>query len=168
MAVKLWDVVIAGAGPAGLSAALVLGRARRQVLLCDTGTPRSWAAKEMHGFLTRDGTPPAELRRLAHKELSRYAGVEFRPVEVTAASRSGGTSVFQCPDCHGWEMQRLQGTRGKLREIVLRGGRRLERSALFFATPCSGQSQLAEAGANMLEASPAAQQASVSTPRPPD
>src|ERR1043165_6220899 len=42
-----WDVVIAGAGPAGLSAALILGRACRRVLLCDTGTPRSWSSKEM-------------------------------------------------------------------------------------------------------------------------
>ena len=75
MATNMWDVVIAGAGPAGLSAALVLGRARRKVLLCDTGTPRSWASKEMHGFLTRDGVPPAEFRRLAHKELTRYPGV---------------------------------------------------------------------------------------------
>jgi thioredoxin reductase len=72
MATKIWDVVIAGAGPAGLSAALVLGRARRKVLLCDTGTPRSWASKEMHSFLTRDGIPPAEFRQLAHTELAHY------------------------------------------------------------------------------------------------
>jgi len=85
---KLWDVVIAGAGPAGLSAALVLGRARRKVLLCDTGTPRSWASKEMHGFLTRDGIAPAEFRRLAHEELACYPGVVFRAAEVTAASRT--------------------------------------------------------------------------------
>jgi thioredoxin reductase len=242
VAVKLWDVVIAGAGPAGLSAALVLGRARRKVLLCDTGTPRSWASKEMHGFLTRDGIPPAEFRRLAHKELSRYPSVEFRAVEVTSATRNGngdfsvtigkrrrvrsrklliatgvfdhlpklegieqffGTSIFQCPYCDGWEMrnapiavygkrrrgfemaramtawsnnivlctdgaarlsatekthlqrngipvieeriEHLAGTRGQLREIVFRGGRRLKRSALFFDTPSSSQSQLAAA-----------------------
>ena len=89
MTAKLWDVVIAGAGPAGLSAALVLGRARRNVLLCDTGTPRSWAAKEMHGFLTRDGIPPAEFLRVARRELSRYPSVEFREIEVTAAARNG-------------------------------------------------------------------------------
>src|SRR4029078_3680160 len=87
--IRMWDVVIAGAGPAGLSAALVLGRARRKVLLCDTGTPRSWAYKQMLGFLTRDGIAPAEFRRLAHRELSRYPGVEFRAVEVTAARRTG-------------------------------------------------------------------------------
>jgi thioredoxin reductase len=87
VAKRPWDVVIVGAGPAGLSAALVLGRARRKVLLYDTGTPRSWASKEMHGFLTRDGVPPAEFRRLGHKELSRYPSVVFCKAEVTAASR---------------------------------------------------------------------------------
>jgi len=82
-----WDVVIVGAGPAGLSAALILGRARRRVLVCDTGTPRSWASKEMHCFLTRDGIEPAEFRRVARREIARYRGVVFRKAEVTAASR---------------------------------------------------------------------------------
>jgi thioredoxin reductase len=82
-----WDVVIVGAGPAGLSAALVLGRACRRVLLCDTGTPRSWASKGIHSFLTRDGIHPAQFRRIAHRELERYASVTFRQVEVTQARR---------------------------------------------------------------------------------
>jgi thioredoxin reductase len=242
MAGKLWDVVIAGAGPAGLSAALVLGRACRKVLLCDTGTPRSWASKEMHGFLTRDCIAPEDFRRLAHEELGRYPSVVFRAIEVTHARRDAaghfsvtlgrrlrvrsrklliatglfdhlpaidgidqffGTSVFQCPYCDGWEtrnaaiavygkrrrgfemaraltawsrdivlctdgasrlstsdrahlqrnqitvveerIERLEGARGQLREIVFRSGRRLGRSALFFDTPASGQSKLAEA-----------------------
>lgn len=241
MARDPWDVVIAGAGPAGLSAALVLGRARRKVLLCDSGTPRSWASKEMHGFLTRDGIPPPEFLRLGRSELSRYPSVSFRKAEVTSAARATdghfavtvgtrrrvrcrklliatgvfdhlpavegiepffGTSVFQCPYCDGWEMrdaaiavygkrrrgfemaramtawskdivlctdgaamlsptemthlkrngialieeriERLEGARGKLREIVFKGGRRLQRTALFFDTPSSGQSRLAE------------------------
>src|SRR5690242_15656699 len=88
MAMPRWDVVIVGAGPAGLSAALVLGRACRKVLLCDTGTPRSWASKEMHSFLTRDGTAPAEFRRIAHQEIGRYRNVAFRQVEVQHAERT--------------------------------------------------------------------------------
>ena len=82
-----WDVVIVGAGPAGLSAALTLGRCRRRVLLCDTGTPRSWASKEMHGFLSRDGIEPREFRRFAHKELRRYKNVVFHRGEVVSANR---------------------------------------------------------------------------------
>jgi thioredoxin reductase len=90
-----WDVVIVGAGPAGLSAALVLGRARRKVLLCDRGTPRNWAAKEMHGFITRDGVHPREFKAQAHEELSRYPSVTFRKSRVTSAKRaaSGGFHV---------------------------------------------------------------------------
>lgn len=85
-----WDVVIVGAGPAGLSAALVLGRARRKVLLCDRGTPRNWAAKQMHSFITRDGMNPDEFRAQAHKELRRYPSVVFRKARVTNASRAAG------------------------------------------------------------------------------
>jgi thioredoxin reductase len=86
---QTWDVVIAGAGPAGLSAALVLGRACRRVLLCDTGTPRSWASKEMHAFLSRDGIPPKRFLEIGRRELLRYPDVEFRKVEVRRARRAG-------------------------------------------------------------------------------
>jgi thioredoxin reductase len=84
-----WDVVIAGAGPAGLSAALVLGRARRRVLLCDTGTPRSWASKEMHAYLSRDGIPPQKFLELARREVTAYPGVRFLLQEVRGARRRG-------------------------------------------------------------------------------
>lgn len=83
----MYDVIIAGAGPAGLSAALVLGRCRRRVLICDTGKPRNWAARAMHGYLTRDGIDPVEFRRIAREELRTYPSVEFREVEVTDAQR---------------------------------------------------------------------------------
>ena len=82
-----WDVVIAGAGPAGLSAALVLGRACRRVLLCDTGTPRSWASKEMHAFLSRDGIVPDRFRDISRREVLKYPGVKYSPVEVLGAER---------------------------------------------------------------------------------
>ncbi|HEY6644844.1 NAD(P)/FAD-dependent oxidoreductase, partial [Povalibacter sp.] len=84
---KLWDVIIVGAGPAGLSAALILGRACRQVLICDSGTPRSWASKRMHGFLTRDGISPESFRRAAHGELRALSNVTFVAGEATRAVR---------------------------------------------------------------------------------
>ncbi len=77
-----FDVVIVGAGPAGLSAALALGRARRRVLLCDAGAPRNARAHEIHNFVTRDGTPPADFRRIAREQLAPYASVEVRDARV--------------------------------------------------------------------------------------
>ena len=92
---KIWDVIIAGAGPAGLSAALVLGRARRSVLICDTGTPRSWASKHMHAYLSRDGMPPAAFLARGREEIERYPGVRYRAIEVSRALRNetGGFDV---------------------------------------------------------------------------
>jgi len=69
------DVLIVGGGPAGLSAALNLGRARASVVLVDAGRPRNAATLRSHGFLTRDGVSPIELRKLAHAELTAYPGV---------------------------------------------------------------------------------------------
>ena len=69
------DVVFIGGGPAGLSAALNLGRARATVVLIDAGRPRNAATLRSHGFLTRDGVPPLELRKLARAELDAYPNV---------------------------------------------------------------------------------------------
>ena len=82
----MYDVVIVGAGPAGLSAALVLGRCRRQVLLCDAGTPRNASATALHGFLTRDGIPPRELLRLGREELKQY-DIHIRDARVSGIER---------------------------------------------------------------------------------
>lgn len=240
MAATPWDVVIVGAGPAGLSAALVLGRACRKVLLCDRGTPRNQASKRMQGFLTRDGIEPQRFRELSHRELARYPQVKFRAARVTGAEllpdatfrvtfsnastaltrklllatglfdrlpplrgidKFFGISAFQCPYCHGWEnrgravavygqgqrgfemaraltawsgdvvlctnggpelstrakrelqrnaiqlhnapIARLEGSAGKLQRIVFRDGTAIARSALFFDTPSTEQSDIA-------------------------
>ncbi|MFI7419338.1 NAD(P)/FAD-dependent oxidoreductase [Nonomuraea sp. NPDC049684] len=66
------DVVVVGAGAAGLSAALLLGRARRKVVVVDAGAPRNAPAAHMHGFLSRDGLPPATLLELGRAEIDRY------------------------------------------------------------------------------------------------
>lgn len=78
------DVVVIGGGPAGLSAALNLGRARASVVLVDTGRPRNAATLHSHGFLTRDGVSPLELRKLAAAELAAYPNV--RALERTAVT----------------------------------------------------------------------------------
>ncbi len=138
----VYDVVIVGGGPAGLSASLALGRARRRVLLCDSGPRRNAAAEHIHNFVTRDGTPPDEFRRVARQQLHEYSNVEMRDdrvasiegirgafrVDLTSATVQArrvllcagmvdemlpiegflelwGHAIFQCPYCHGWEIQ---------------------------------------------------------------
>jgi thioredoxin reductase len=80
-----YDVVIVGGGPAGLSAALMLGRCRRRVLVCDTGRPRNRASRAIHGYLTRDGIPPREFLATARAQLQPYTTVELCDVEVVDA-----------------------------------------------------------------------------------
>ena len=85
----MFDVIIIGGGPAGLSAALVLARCRRQLLLCDAGQPRNRRSSALHGFLSRDCVPPLELLRLGREELVAY-GVQPRETTVTDLTRTGG------------------------------------------------------------------------------
>lgn len=76
MQTMVYDVVVVGGGAAGLSAALVLGRARRRVAVVDTGAPRNAPAAHVQGFLSRDGMPPADLLAAGRAEVTRY-GVEL-------------------------------------------------------------------------------------------
>lgn len=93
-----YDCLVAGAGPAGLSAALMLGRCRRRVLVCDTGAPRNRWSHAVHGFLTRDGTPPARLLELAREELRPYVTVELCEARVIDAVPVSGGFVVRCED----------------------------------------------------------------------
>ncbi|WP_080047221.1 NAD(P)/FAD-dependent oxidoreductase [[Actinomadura] parvosata] len=87
-----FDVVIVGAGAAGLNAALLLGRARRKVAVIDAGEPRNAPAAHMHGFLSRDGLPPAELLELGRAEITRYGVqlIEGRVENISHESVDGG------------------------------------------------------------------------------
>lgn len=81
------EVAIVGGGPAGLSAALVLGRARRSTVLFDAGAPRNAPAAAAHNLYTRDGTPPAELNRIAREQLRPYPAVQVRQAMIVDAER---------------------------------------------------------------------------------
>ncbi|WP_322906017.1 NAD(P)/FAD-dependent oxidoreductase [Paenibacillus campi] len=83
----IYDCVIIGGGPAGLNAALVLGRARRNVVIVDDGQPRNRVTHESHGYLTRDHIKPDEFRKIAYEEVLRYPSVEHRVALAEQAQR---------------------------------------------------------------------------------
>lgn len=97
MAEGNYDVVIVGGGPGGLTAALVLGRTRRRVLLIDDGTYRNLEVDEFHGFPGRDGTSPARFRDDIATELSRY-DVEITGGTVSSAAEGDSTILLQLPE----------------------------------------------------------------------
>jgi thioredoxin reductase len=92
MADARYDVVVVGGGAAGLSAALVLGRARRRVAVVDGGNPRNAPAAHMHGFLSRDGMPPAELLAAGRSEAADY-GVVFVSGDVVSVEPGFSTTL---------------------------------------------------------------------------
>ena len=101
-----YDVAIIGGGAAGLSAALVLARARRNVLVIDAGAPRNSPATHMHGYLSRDGMPPAELLAAGRHEVRSYGGDHHRrhrhrPACPTAPAGSGPSSTTGGASRHG-------------------------------------------------------------------
>jgi thioredoxin reductase len=83
---NVYDVVVVGGGPAGLSAAVALTRSRRTVLVVDSGNPRNAPAAQVHNYLGRDGTPPADLLAAGRAELAGYGG-EIVTGTVTAAEQ---------------------------------------------------------------------------------
>ncbi|HEX2217511.1 MAG TPA: NAD(P)/FAD-dependent oxidoreductase [Gemmatimonadales bacterium] len=107
-----WDCIVVGGGPAGLSAALMLGRCRRRVLLCDVGAQRNIRSHGLHGYLTRDGTEPSEFLRLARAELGRYETVECRDIEIVEAVREGS----------GFALCAADGARLTTRKLLLATG----------------------------------------------
>ena len=110
-----YDVLIVGAGPAGLNAGLVLGRMRRRVLIVDTDAPAHAVTDAVHGFLAQDGTPPRELRRIGREQLRPYTTVELRP----AAARS----ARQLPDAM-FEVTLEEGSVATGRRLLLAHGMR--------------------------------------------
>ncbi len=106
------DVAIVGGGPAGLSAALLLARCCRNVVVYDTHSPRNACSRKLHGFLTRESMPPSEFLRLAREEVQKYPTVGFRSDQVLTIKRAGNT----------FEVVTASGDRAVARRILLATG----------------------------------------------
>jgi thioredoxin reductase len=107
-----FDVLIVGGGPAGLSAALILGRCHRKVLVCDEGRQRNLSSHAIHGLLGREGKSPSDFLDGALEELSRYKTVSVRGTRVTGVIPAGEEFEFVCAD----------GTRGTASKVLLATG----------------------------------------------
>jgi thioredoxin reductase len=107
-----WDCIVIGGGAAGLSAALVLGRARRRTLVIDAGEQSNRAAHGIGGLLGQDGRPPDEFYAAGRDELAAYPAVELRPGEVVGAERNGDGIVLELAD----------GERERARRVLLATG----------------------------------------------
>ena len=95
------DVVVIGAGPAGLAVSLNLVRARRNVVLIDSNRPRHLVAQNSHGFVTRDGTPPIEFRRIGREEVEGYSEATVLSATVSAITRDGESLVVTAAERGG-------------------------------------------------------------------
>src|SRR3954452_21654386 len=111
-----YDTVIVGGGPAGLSAALVLGRARKRVLLLDNDRPANAVSQGVGGLLGHDRVKPADLRDSGQRQLQEHANVELRHGTVEAARRTR----------EGFVVRRTHGPSVRARAIVLAHGLRYE------------------------------------------
>lgn len=119
------DVLVVGGGPAGLSAALVLARSRRTVVLVDDDEPRNAVSEHLQGYLGHDGTPPRELLARGRAEVAGY-GVEIRPGRVTRLVPSDGTAVvaeLEQGTVHARRVVVATGMRDELPEVPGLAGR---------------------------------------------
>lgn len=133
-----YDVVIVGGGPAGLSAALALGRARKRVLLCDAGPRRNAAARQIHNFVTRDGTPPDAFRRIGREQLAAYPNVEVRDARIESIAGSKG-AFRVVVDGETIAARRLLLCTGMIDEMLpIEGFRELWGLAVFQCPYCHG------------------------------
>ncbi len=111
-----YDVVVVGGGAAGLSAALMLGRARRSVLVVDAGAPRNAPADAVHGLFAREGTPPGELLERGRAEVRQYGG-HVTDGEVVSAARGDDGFTVGLADGRSVRSRRLLVTSGLVDEL---------------------------------------------------
>ena len=115
----MYDVIVIGGGPAGLNAALLLGRSRRRVLVIDAGQPRNAAARQMHGFLSRDGIRPGDLLAEGRREAARY-DVEVSDDVAVAAHCVPPSDEHPFPT--GFEVLTRSGRKARGRKLLLATG----------------------------------------------
>ncbi len=133
------DVIIVGGSVAGLSAALVLGRARRTVVMLDSQQPRNAQSPGVHNFLSRDGILPAELRQIGRDQLKPYPSVEVRFATAEHAQAIDGGFVVKLDDGSELRSRKLLIASGVIDELpLIEGMAELWGSSVFHCPYCHG------------------------------
>jgi len=135
----VYDVVVVGGGPSGLSAAIVLGRCRRRVVLCDVGQPRNQASPAVHCLLGHEGMAPSDLLARGRLELERYPTVTSRVDRVTAITPCGNHFSVVCADGVTSRARKILLTTGLIDEVPrLDGIERLYGRSVHHCPYCDG------------------------------
>lgn len=133
------DVIIVGGGPAGLSAALVLGRCRRSVVLFDEGKPRNAVSHALHGFLGHDGICPNRLRVIALEQLAAYSSVAIDNTRIVDAERTATGFAVHSIDGRQFIARKLLLAAGVVDQLPrIPGFRRLYGAGIFHCPYCDG------------------------------
>ncbi|UOR10393.1 NAD(P)/FAD-dependent oxidoreductase [Halobacillus amylolyticus] len=139
MTAAIYDVVVVGGGPGGLSAALVLGRSRRKVVVIDEGNPRNSVTFKTHGYLTRDGIKPKELRTIAKQQLTEYRNVSCIEDVVEKVEQQGHTFNVWTQKGNMFQSRRVIMATGMIEELPdIPGVRDVYGKSVFPCPYCDG------------------------------
>lgn len=133
------DCAVIGGGPAGLNATLVLGRSRRKTILFDDNKPRNIVTSESHGFITRDGIHPQELKRIAKEELSKYPDVSIEKQRVHRINKENNLFQVETENGEVYSAKKIILATG-FKEVLpdIQGVREFYGKSLFSCPFCDG------------------------------
>ncbi|MCS0671427.1 NAD(P)/FAD-dependent oxidoreductase [Cytobacillus firmus] len=135
----LLDCVIIGGGPSGLNASLVLGRARKKVILFDENKPRNAVTNESHGFITRDGIKPSEFKRIAREDLMNYPDITMENQRVVDIKKENDAFMVRAEDGRSFRSRKVLLATGLKDELpAIEGIHQFYGKSLFSCPFCDG------------------------------
>ena len=135
----LLDCVIIGGGPSGLNASLVLGRARKKVILFDENKPRNAVTHQSHGFITRDGIKPSEFKRIAREDLMNYPDITLENQRVTDIKKENDAFMVRSEDGRSFRSRKVLLATGLKDEFpAIEGIHQFYGKTLFSCPFCDG------------------------------
>ena len=137
---KIFEVIIIGGGPAGMSAALVLGRSRIKTLILNTERPRNNVTTHSHGFLTQDGIHPSEILNIAKAQLTKYSSVNYK-CEKAIDLQTGRSTFLVITDNNKYESKKVviaSGYKDNIASIGIDGLKEVYGKSVYPCPFCDG------------------------------